>query len=233
MRPQKRSYLWRIRRRGSRWPPDGRRKVRRVSSSRSPSVPSCRIYASAHVVRPHAGGSRPPSTFRTPHGATGGEDLGVGCSRSRGGPVAWHARARGGGSSQPAAAYYLTRRALIVACTWVGSTNRRAAPQLIAELGRYSKGTTFDGQRMPNLDAEAIDFAAAFPSRLRRSDACAERTSRRCDSWSHIRTGPHGHYDTARRPVRMLRPLQGGRCRDYRPVMTRVPCDDPTVRSRS
>lgn len=57
----------------------------------------------------------------------------------------------------------------------VGSTNRRADPQLIAELGRYSRGTTFDEQPMPELDSEAIDFAAASESfapvrRLRRAD---------------------------------------------------------------
>lgn len=57
----------------------------------------------------------------------------------------------------------------------VGSTNRRADGQLIAELGRHARGVAYDEQPMPDLDSEAIDFAAASESfapvrRLRRAD---------------------------------------------------------------
>lgn len=57
----------------------------------------------------------------------------------------------------------------------VGSTNRHADGQLIAELGRYAKGVAYDEQPMPDLNSEAIDFAAASElfapvRRLRRSD---------------------------------------------------------------
>lgn len=43
----------------------------------------------------------------------------------------------------------------------VGSTNRRADGELIAELQRASLGKTFDEQAMPDLDSEALDFRAA------------------------------------------------------------------------
>lgn len=46
----------------------------------------------------------------------------------------------------------------------VGSTNRRADIHLIAGLGRYAQGLTYDEQPMPDLDSEAIDFAAASES---------------------------------------------------------------------
>ncbi|MGF1665787.1 MAG: ATP-binding protein [Acidimicrobiia bacterium] len=57
----------------------------------------------------------------------------------------------------------------------VGSTNRRADPQMIAELGRYARGVAYDEQPMPHLDSEAVDFIAASESfsavrHLRRSD---------------------------------------------------------------
>jgi ATP-dependent DNA helicase RecG len=57
----------------------------------------------------------------------------------------------------------------------VGSTNRRADPQMIAELGRYARGVAYDEQPMPHLDSEAVDFTAASESfsavrHLRRSD---------------------------------------------------------------
>jgi predicted HTH transcriptional regulator len=57
----------------------------------------------------------------------------------------------------------------------LGSTNRLADAALIAELGRRTATETFDEQPVPELDSEAIDFAAAsqfFADRrvLRRQD---------------------------------------------------------------
>jgi len=57
----------------------------------------------------------------------------------------------------------------------VGSTSRRADPQLIEELRRYASGRSFDEDPIPDLDSEAIDFRAASESfedvrRLKRSD---------------------------------------------------------------
>lgn len=57
----------------------------------------------------------------------------------------------------------------------VGSTNRRADIQLIAELRRLARGESYDEQPMPELDSEALDFRAASESfaavrRLRRAD---------------------------------------------------------------
>jgi predicted HTH transcriptional regulator len=46
----------------------------------------------------------------------------------------------------------------------VGSTNRRADADLIAELRRFSRGEAFDEQPMPDLDSEALDFRAASES---------------------------------------------------------------------
>ncbi len=46
----------------------------------------------------------------------------------------------------------------------VGSTNRRADREMIQELGRVSRGETFDEQTMPDLDSEALDFRAASES---------------------------------------------------------------------
>lgn len=46
----------------------------------------------------------------------------------------------------------------------VGSTNRRADPDLIEELRRYSRGESFDEQPMPALSSEALDFRAASES---------------------------------------------------------------------
>lgn len=43
----------------------------------------------------------------------------------------------------------------------VGSTNRRADPELIAEMQRFSRGEGYDEQPMPNLDSEDIDFRVA------------------------------------------------------------------------
>lgn len=57
----------------------------------------------------------------------------------------------------------------------VGSTNRRADAQLIAELRRLARGESYDEQPMPELDSEALDFRAASESfapvrKLRRAD---------------------------------------------------------------
>ena len=57
----------------------------------------------------------------------------------------------------------------------VGSTNRRADDELVAELRRASLGKSFDEQALPALDSEAVDFGAAsecFASvrKLKRSD---------------------------------------------------------------
>lgn len=43
----------------------------------------------------------------------------------------------------------------------VGSTNRRADREMIAELRRFARGESYDEQAMPELDSEAIDFRAA------------------------------------------------------------------------
>ena len=43
----------------------------------------------------------------------------------------------------------------------VGSTNRRADVQLIAEMQRFAKGESFDERPMPALDSEALDFRVA------------------------------------------------------------------------
>ena len=46
----------------------------------------------------------------------------------------------------------------------VGSTNRRADPEMIEELRRFARGEAYDEQPMPGLDSEAIDFRAASES---------------------------------------------------------------------
>ena len=46
----------------------------------------------------------------------------------------------------------------------VGSTNRRADKELIAELQRFKRGETYDEQAMPDLNSEAIDFRVASES---------------------------------------------------------------------
>jgi len=46
----------------------------------------------------------------------------------------------------------------------VGSTNRRADAELIAELRRFAHAESFDEQPMPDLDSEALDFRAASES---------------------------------------------------------------------
>lgn len=57
----------------------------------------------------------------------------------------------------------------------VGSTNRAADPPLIAELGRFATGESYDERPLPTADSEALDFRAASESfapvrRLRRRD---------------------------------------------------------------
>jgi ATP-dependent DNA helicase RecG len=57
----------------------------------------------------------------------------------------------------------------------VGSTNRRADPELIDEMRRYARGEAYDEQPVPELDSEAVDFRAASESfapvrTLRRAD---------------------------------------------------------------
>jgi predicted HTH transcriptional regulator len=57
----------------------------------------------------------------------------------------------------------------------VGSTSRRADPEMIAELRRYVSNQSFDEEPLPELNSEAIDFRAASESftgvrKLRKSD---------------------------------------------------------------
>lgn len=57
----------------------------------------------------------------------------------------------------------------------VGSTNRRADAELIAEMARYARQDSLDEQPMPELDSEAVDFRVASECfapvrKLRRSD---------------------------------------------------------------
>ncbi|WP_419167083.1 ATP-binding protein [Candidatus Palauibacter sp.] len=57
----------------------------------------------------------------------------------------------------------------------VGSTNRRADPQLITELRRFATGESYDEHALPAVDSEALDFRAASESfaavrELRRRD---------------------------------------------------------------
>ena len=46
----------------------------------------------------------------------------------------------------------------------VGSTNRRADADLVAEMQRFVRGESFDEQPLPELDSEAISFRAASES---------------------------------------------------------------------
>ena len=65
----------------------------------------------------------------------------------------------------PSRPYCLARKGLAGGTyVRVGSTNRRADTELIEELGRFSRGQSFDEQPMPGLDSEAIDFGAASES---------------------------------------------------------------------
>ncbi|HUO84002.1 MAG TPA: ATP-binding protein, partial [Thermoanaerobaculia bacterium] len=65
----------------------------------------------------------------------------------------------------PSRPHYLTREGPVNGVyIRVGSTNRRADAELIAELRRFARGEGFDEQPMPGLDSEAIDFRAASES---------------------------------------------------------------------
>lgn len=46
----------------------------------------------------------------------------------------------------------------------VGSTNRRADPEMVDELRRFARGETFDEQPIPGLNSEDLDFRAASES---------------------------------------------------------------------
>ena len=60
--------------------------------------------------------------------------------------------------------HYLGTDAAMGAYVRVGSTNRLADADLLAEMGRYTHRESFDEQPMPNLDSEALDFRAASES---------------------------------------------------------------------
>lgn len=65
----------------------------------------------------------------------------------------------------PSRPHYLTREGPTAGVyVRVGSTNRRADPELIEELRRFARGEGFDEQPMPGLDSEALDFRAASES---------------------------------------------------------------------
>ncbi len=76
----------------------------------------------------------------------------------------------------PSRPHYLKRLGLEAgAFVRVGSTNRRADRELLAEMRRYAGGESYDEQPMPDLNSEAIDFRAASESfaavrSLRQSD---------------------------------------------------------------
>lgn len=78
--------------------------------------------------------------------------------------------------ASPIRPHYLRREGLDGgAYVRVGSTNRRADRDLIAELQRFARGQAYDEEPMLDLDSEAIDFRAASESfarvrRLRRTD---------------------------------------------------------------
>ena len=65
----------------------------------------------------------------------------------------------------PSRPHYLKREGPAVGVyVRVGSTNRRAAAELIEELRRFARGEAFDEQPMPGLDSEGLDFRAASES---------------------------------------------------------------------
>jgi ATP-dependent DNA helicase RecG len=65
----------------------------------------------------------------------------------------------------PSRPHYLEREGMTEgAYVRVGSTNRRADPELIEELRRYARGEAYDEQPMPDLDSEVVDFRAASES---------------------------------------------------------------------
>jgi ATP-dependent DNA helicase RecG len=76
----------------------------------------------------------------------------------------------------PCRPHYLGRQGLEAGTfVRVGSTNRLADRELVAEMRRFAGGEAFDEQPMPELGSEALDFRAASESfaairRLRQSD---------------------------------------------------------------
>jgi ATP-dependent DNA helicase RecG len=73
----------------------------------------------------------------------------------------------------------------------VGSTNRRAGPEVLAELQRANTGSAYDEQPLPDLDSEAIDFRAASEQfaplrRLRRRRNCDKHGSGRREFHSMV-----------------------------------------------
>lgn len=61
--------------------------------------------------------------------------------------------------------HYLSRAGLDTGTyVRVGSTNRLADADMVAEMRRFSRGESFDERPMPDLDSEAIDFRAASES---------------------------------------------------------------------
>src|SRR3990172_8113924 len=65
----------------------------------------------------------------------------------------------------PSRPHYLKREGLAGGVyVRVGSTNRRADPELVEELRRFARGEGFDEQPMPGLDSEGLDFRAASES---------------------------------------------------------------------
>jgi len=65
----------------------------------------------------------------------------------------------------PSRPHYLAREGLVGGVyVRVGSTNRRADPEMIEELRRFARGEALDEQPMPGLDSEVLDFRAASES---------------------------------------------------------------------
>ncbi len=81
----------------------------------------------------------------------------------------------------PSRPHYLAREGLAGGVyVRVGSTNRRADPEMIEELRRFARGEAFDEQPMPGLDSEVLDFRAASESfapvrKLARRDLATSR----------------------------------------------------------
>jgi predicted HTH transcriptional regulator len=65
----------------------------------------------------------------------------------------------------PSRPHYLKREGLTGGVyVRVGSTNRRADPEMVEELRRFARGEAFDEQPMPGLDSEDLDFRVASES---------------------------------------------------------------------
>ena len=96
----------------------------------------------------------------------------------------------------------------------VGSTNRHADEELIAEMRRFSLGQSFDERPMPDLDSEAIDFRAASKSFAERHMASAVKIGpvRRTARWTLpavavrealINAVAHADYSQSGAPIRV------------------------------